>query len=271
MHDSLELYELSFVAPNRKRRTPPSLVFTIQQQFLAEVQDLLTRLVGQYEMHALQYCPRHATFRIPVADLFGNITFGYGQCGFAITRGTDVQMHVELRGGDAVFASTLTIHLLSIALALPFEDQKPSNRTQQIDLSTSCRGNDSYGHAVHGYVSADLRRWLIRQASMGNGAAYAPLPPSISDAMRATWLAVAGGVKPPKNLFGGTITPDGRFLLQCPGNACDIAIYPDHVSAYDDSVTATRFSCHNLDDAHQQLTLLAGLAKMCELARKDDL
>lgn len=58
-------------------------------------------------------------------------------------------------------------------------------------------------------------------------------------------------------------------MLGCFGNACDIDIYPDHTCGEMDE-PYVRFSCHNLDTAAQQMTLLAGLAKLCELARAEE-
>jgi len=87
--------------------------------------------------------------------------------------------------------------------------------------------------------------------------------------MRQAWVAVV-----PQDLrewaskCGAWITVDGRFMFECLGDACDVAIYPDSLEGEEGSV---EFGCHNLDQARQQVTLLAGLAKLCALARNDEL
>ena len=51
---------------------------------------------------------------------------------------------------------------------------------------------------------------------------------------------------------------DGRFELDCFGDACDLSMYPD---------STPEFSCHNLDIPFQQATLLAGLASLYQRAK----
>lgn len=67
-----------------------------------------------------------------------------------------------------------------------------------------------------------------------------------------------------------TIAPDGRFNLKCPGNACEVSIYPDRLYGDNMGTRSVQFSCHNLDGAVQQITLLVGIAKLCELARNKE-
>ncbi len=55
----------------------------------------------------------------------------------------------------------------------------------------------------------------------------------------------------------------------CPGDACDVSIYPDQIYGDALGTKSVRFACHNLDSAAQQITLIAGIAKLCELARND--
>ena len=44
-----------------------------------------------------------------------------------------------------------------------------------------------------------------------------------------------------------------------------MGVYPDGISQ---GIEMRDLQCHNLDGAVQQLTLLAGLAKLCQLARE---
>lgn len=61
---------------------------------------------------------------------------------------------------------------------------------------------------------------------------------------------------------------DGRFALQCFGNACDVSIYPDTLNEPESGIPSS-IDCHNLDDPAAQITLLAGLAALYELAAND--
>mgnify|MGYP001601839880 CR=1 FL=1 len=269
MFNTTELYELSFVAPNRKRRTKPQLLFSIKVQYLEEIATRLQTLSERYRQHAERYCPHHANFYLPLCDLFGHVTFGYGRCGFVKIDDSQAHLHVELRGGESILASTLTIHHLSLALGLPIEGMQRSNQVQQIDVITRCEHAYVYGHAVSGYVSSRVRSWLIQQGSKTTKE-HSAIDAVISTAMRTTWKAIIDArYKPSTRDFYTQITSDGRFSLNCPGNACDLSIYPDQIFR-GDSNSPVQFSCHNLDSAHQQLALLAGLAKLCELARKDE-
>lgn len=57
----------------------------------------------------------------------------------------------------------------------------------------------------------------------------------------------------------------GYLVLDCPGDAC--GIHPNHHGNTPDH--GCEFTCHNLDTAAQQLTLLAGLAALHDRARKE--
>lgn len=64
------------------------------------------------------------------------------------------------------------------------------------------------------------------------------------------------------------LSEDGRFQLQCFGNACDVSIYPDTLNEPESGLPSS-IDCHNLDDPAAQITLLAGLAALYELAAND--
>ena len=58
---------------------------------------------------------------------------------------------------------------------------------------------------------------------------------------------------------------NGWLNVSCPGDAC--GLNPSHGSVREGE--GYQFSCHNTDTAAQQLTLLAGLAALHDLARKE--
>ncbi len=55
----------------------------------------------------------------------------------------------------------------------------------------------------------------------------------------------------------------GRFVINCPGDAC--GLHPSDWYSFKNE--GFEFSCHNVDSAVQQLTLIVGLAKLCDMAR----
>lgn len=268
MYHQTHLYSLSFVSPKKRPPTKPQLVFTFQYKHLNECTLRLEQLVSWSDTE--KYCGREMSFCLPVPDLFGNIGFGYGGCGFMTASEDEVSLRIELCEAH-LHNATMTIHLLAQAFLGDFAGEpKSSNRMQQVDLETGC-AHMPHGHSVGGYISGDVREWLRKQWHKGpsnHWMHWAPMPEEVISAMRQTWSAVASkDLKRWTKECNGGITEDGRFILNCFGNACDLAIYPDNACV--DEYDSVRFSCHNLDGARQQLTLLAGLAKLCELARAD--
>ena len=59
---------------------------------------------------------------------------------------------------------------------------------------------------------------------------------------------------------------NGRLIMDCPGNSCGINPSEDYWDEKEE--TGYKFSCHNVDSPMQQLTLLAGLAALHDMARK---
>lgn len=268
MYNTSQLYELSFVAPNRKPRTKPRIVFSINEGHLPEIIDRLHAISQKWETYAAAYCDADVLFTLPNPDLFGRIEFGYGSCGFVVTGGGRAHFGIEL-SRDKVYCCALSMKLLTMALAVPM-DERLSNQLQQADLSLRCDRFESkgYGHGVSGYVSTRITQWLLRQT--GDDTAV-PVPAEIVSAMRSTWSAVAPfGSERWARECRGSIQRDGRFILDCFGDACDLALYPESVFGDIRDEPFVEIGCHNLDTAEQQLTLLAGFAKLCEIARRDE-
>jgi hypothetical protein len=265
MYHQARLYDLSFAS---REREAPQIIFTIQKQYLAAIMSRIDAIVRHTD--AEKYCDRPVHFDAAVPDLFGNRLFGYGGCGALVLSDEETSFRISLCE-EHLHNAVLTIHILTHAL-LGDVESSASNRRQQVDLETHC-AHAPHGHSVGGYVSGDVREWLRKEWHKGphdNWMQWAPMPREVIAAMERTWCAVASAkLRRWAKECSGSITEDGRFILNCFGDACDIAIYPDNLS-YEDADGSVRFSCHNLDGARQQLTLLAGLAKICELARSED-
>lgn len=266
-------YDLAFRTAKEAKQKQPEIVFIIEEQYLELVYDRLAVLNSRFMNLAHTYFDGKVdTFISPKTDLFGG--FGYGDCGYVTKNGDEAQLHIPLRSGHRMLEATYTIHILAMVLAVPFDEERQSNRDQQVSLETRADrySRAGWGHMLAGYVGPSLIRWLQRYGSDHRDGIdsfwSAPLPEEVLQAMQITWRAITeGSYKRYADEIRGRISHEGRFLMTCFGNACDISIYPDQW--IHDDCEHVRFACHNLDNPDQQLTLLAGLAKLCELARQE--
>lgn len=268
--DETHTYDLAFVGPGRRPYTAPEIIFSIAEQHLPEVIDRLQIMAERLTKYAETYLGTPtANFTLPVPDLFGHQECGYGKCGYWTTDRTRVHFHLQLRPHPRTDEVALTIFILTRVLSFPFKNGAPSNRAQDAALQTSCAYDRMHGHAIGGWLSEDITGWLRNYAAhhvRSNGSAA--MHPDVIRAMQAAWYAISTKkmqqYTSTRDIYGWVQT-SGAFSLNCFGNACDLSVYPDqiHGSDYD----GVEFGCHNLDRGDQQLTLLAGLAKICELAR----
>ncbi len=275
MFDESHIYDLAFQSPDRKLGTAPELIFIINRLHLPELQQRLWRITYTSQATAERYHKgAHVLFTLPEPDLFGNKEFGYGRCGYYTEEGNDVWLRIQLGPGDRTYHCALTIHMLTQALGAPFDTVVPSNQGQQFMLETLADNfrTQGWGHQVGGYLCEPVIAWLQTYAK-NEGAegewGSVPLPAVVLKAMRETWYTTnTGKGRSWASDIRGYIRASGHFTLICFGNACDLALYPEqptHVGCEFSYV-----GCHNLDTAWQQLTLLAGMAKLCELARSSD-
>lgn len=273
MFDNTHVYDLSFVSPTRRAKTKPQIVFTLKPGYLDELIAVLHKAVRHNENRVAWYCGSRVSFTQPSPDLFDNTEFGYEKCGFVTTDNSNVHLHIELAGDSQLDHVVLTLHILTkVLLILGHDGKQHSNLLQQLDLATSCdTGGSAYSHAINGYASPRLTSWLLAQgAKQPKGQDSIPVPKAVTTAMRRAWRAIVPDeLKKYSRECYGYINRDGRFMLSCFGNSCEVAIYPDLLHGKIDEYPV-QFGCHNLDNAHQQVTLIAGLAKLCELARNEE-
>lgn len=257
-------YDFSFVAPGRKPRTRPQLAFTLHIMHVPELIERLYVISERWKVE--EYLSTTSEFTLPTPDLFGKTEFGYSKCGYITSMSDRISLRLELNT-DTLHHVTATIHVLMIAFGSPFASPSNVNRSQSVEFMTVCDSRETfYGHAVQGRVSDEVSQWLlIKSRKLTSDNWLIKAPPAVAAAMKQAWTAVAApGRKRWASECTAYIAKEGRFILNCcVGNACDLAIYPDSLGNRNGSV---EFGCHNLDRADQQVTLLAGLAKLCELA-----
>jgi hypothetical protein len=198
---------------------------------------------------------------------------GYGRCVYVSKEMNRATFHFPLTA-KSLFLTTLSLHVFFIILAAPFEVTARSNEPQQATISSRAM-RDMHGHSVGGWIDSSVVRWVGEYAKAkrqpdlaADDWNQADIPKSVLTAMRAAWVAVEmNELKKYSSDCRGYFRENGCFSLICFGNACDLSIYPDQM--YDCGDGAIEFGCHNLDSASQQLTLLAGLAKILELAENN--
>ena len=106
-----------------------------------------------------------------------------------------------------------------------------------------------HGYCLGGFVSPTLRSFLCIQGELEYGA---------SCVFRDAFMLQT------KRFFGHNghtllaFEADGGFIVQVPGNACDIGVYGDERSHPVEQ--GAEFDSHNVDTPQQQLGLLMGLA-----------
>lgn len=265
-------YDLGFYPGNKKKKLPPAITFTIRASDFEAVVQRMRQYVDRFYDHTSRYLHDLDThFTLPYRDLFGRETCGFGSCARIEHKDGDVTFFVEIGKKERIYFATLTIHALSICLQ--YGDETPSNHEQQLNLSIRTdRQAPGWGHMLGGHIAMSTVRWIANYAK--EHAVYdaywsTPMHPVVVQAMHTTWKAMSE--RKMKRWYrdaGGQMSQEGRFVLICFGNACDIAIYPD-IPMHED-MEYVQFSCHNLDSADQQLSLLAGLAMLLTLARESE-
>ncbi|HUQ30429.1 MAG TPA: hypothetical protein VM103_02820, partial [Candidatus Paceibacterota bacterium] len=160
------------------------------------------------------------------------------------------------------------VRMLQTPLFEKYQREEPADSLQLLSVLVAPQW-------LGGYIYPTLRHWLTRTGMEADKKRVAHqyagmLPVEIETAMQLTWRTIASKeLKRYRTDCRASIREDGRFLLGCYGNACDVAIYPDG----DDGATAdyvlSEYACHNLDFAAQQLTLFTGIAALHTVADRE--
>jgi len=247
----------------------------MDEQHLAIFQKHLHFLTERFIGMDKQYFGTTVEFFPLEKDIFGNYFFGYGKCGYMVVKDYTTHIHFELcEDVNANFIALTTWLLFNVFNHLIYDDEHNfSSKAQLLQIDTICQ-RDLHGHSLGGWVSEELGKWLKEQGKIipkEEESAFATADmPEVATAIRQTWNALTND-NLTENSHGcyARINCSGRFSLNCPGNACDVSIYPDQMRGEELGERLVQFSSHNLDSAPQQIALLAGLAKLCELARGD--
>jgi hypothetical protein len=271
------LYGLSFVPHKARSCRPPQLVLVTPVAIAQVVQEILSVRPTNDLVDADSYLKSGYTAswsptllnHLYPEEFRGK--FGYGYC-CALELEDDEVRFVFPLVRELAHEIVLTLHALFRAF-WSFEGQMErvgesvsSNHLQLMMLTTRCELNSpaGWGHMVNGFMYPALTTYLARLESDDQRQA---LEKSVTLALTQTALALQPQQDMSKrdtrkyieDYCGVRIESDGRFIMGCPGDACDIAIYPDSYYGPDE---ISNLGCHNLDTSIQQLILLSGLAAL---------
>ncbi len=265
-------YDLAHHSPYGRHQPKPELVISIAACHQEELDRRLTVMHERWHQEAAAYCQSSdLKFFGLERDLFGG-EFGYARCGYWQIFEGNLELHLPLTQNYQ--PTVFTLRSLFQTLRTPLSEHPTSNRTQLLELCTRADPTATgYGHAVGGYVASPVLSFLADQAAQrpctehGQATACAPVPTPIIIAMEETWKAVTHPDywRWSDDIYG-LMRQNGEFFLSCFGDRCDVGVYDRGL--IDPTDQYQTLSCHNRERADQQLTLLSGLAKLCELARE---
>ena len=153
-------------------------------------------------------------------------------------------------------SATFTVLTEVLNLYLDGEMMTDSLHSQLFTLNTITQ-IDMHGGSLDGEFSPRMTNWL---RSLGEVDLKGMIGP-----MKTAYDIMFGASKFLDLYHYRAWLRGGGLCVDIPGDACGI-----HPSHWDDlrGNSGYRFSCHNVDTSAQQLTLIAGLAALSDLARK---
>jgi hypothetical protein len=154
------------------------------------------------------------------------------------------------------YAVSATLNALFLALSLA-EDESDCPKPQLLLVDNMSTRRKMYGGALSVIISPALCLWLSRQEDGSQ-------QPDIVSAMKTAFQQMRGEVSE-FDRFSAWCRQPKWINLSCPGDACGL----DPENYYDNSLE--KGYClfpHNTDSPVQQLTFLAGIAALYELARQ---
>lgn len=154
-----------------------------------------------------------------------------------------------------------TLYTLSPILDSPYKEWVNGVASKKNQL-LSITNNYEEGRT---FISADLSIEFsnyLRSRSMTNLTA-------VVEATKETFLRMFPSYKKFGDYhFVAEIREKGQLIIGVPGDAC--GIYVDGMSgALSDPTKSFELDCHHIDNIHQQITCLAGLACLAGIARRD--
>ncbi len=151
----------------------------------------------------------------------------------------------------------ISASLTILFMILRDEAETGDDVPQLLTVETMCAG-DMHGGSMHGAYSIDFVRWL-------SGFKEHQTIPEMEQAMMFAYERMMTLRHESRCSFRAFINDTKGWLnISIPGDAC--GLHPSSGMGCRDG-RGYEFSCHNVDNSVQQLTLLCGLAALHDLAR----
>lgn len=180
-----------------------------------------------------------------------------GVCLFCDGKGKEE--HIDYQLAYAISASfTLFFELTALQMR---KDEATSCSFSQLVLVDTITERKQHGGSLGGTYSVPLSRWLSLFEPDTEIA-------EMTQAMVYVWEKMFGRVDKYEGykFYSKIACKNGWLNVSCPGDAC--GLHPaDHWGP--DKEMGYKFACHNVDTPAQQIALLAGLAALCDRARKE--
>jgi len=147
------------------------------------------------------------------------------------------------------------------AVAFFSEVETSSLFPQLLTINTVTEQRD-HGGSLSGQYSIPLVKWLVSQCKDRG------VIPEMIRAMKSACKCICGSLRGfNQNEFKASVKDElGWLNVSCPGNACDL--HPQSQHDLEEGF-GYAFDSHNVDTPVQQIILLAGLAALYDLVRKN--
>lgn len=233
-------YSLSF-NHDRRRRKLPELRITMSDSMLTHTEEILrsSRIMEVVDINEYLRKSIGNPWQEPelVFDGKARRPFGIGQCGYVTSVDGRSHIHFPYESSSLSYV-VMTLHVLLISLGLSMErEQAGTNQHQLCSVTTRCtHSHMGWGHSMCGNIYPTFWRWL---ASL-DGVVREAIEQKISESVLEAYVAFASKDKRRKlrkfwrYTCRSIIGDHGRFIICCPGDACDIAIYPEGDFIQDD-------------------------------------
>lgn len=149
-----------------------------------------------------------------------------------------------------------------------------SNQKQLLELSTSAHQDSEHMfYIVEGQIYTHMGRWVCRKGSELEGYPKDLVIdlPFVTEKMEEVWKKITDDdMTKHHDQCEAFVVKDGKFSLSVYGDNCNVSIYAHQLRGMGPAGTTTGFGCNNVESPKQALTLIAGLAAMCDLVREEE-
>lgn len=163
-------------------------------------------------------------------------------------------------------AQTVTLQLVNLFISWA-EDLDENSWPEQLLTFYACLGKGLSSYALAAWTSLAVRQWIEERFDEGLVRAIRDalvdldeiLNPPDPDENKHYRISRRQDVLVRKN-------PSRGFMVVVPGNACNLAVYPDRYLPDD---WGLEFDSHNVDSAEQQFLFLTALAMVCDAIERE--